>query len=278
MTCRYVTGTRIEVVNPDAPRGRVRFALFDFDGTLSLIREGWQGVMIPFFVEEIRRNSPLEPAESVECVVREFVEKLTGKQTIYQCFRLIEEIERRGGQARTALEYKHEYLRRLGERIQHRLDGLQSGAIRAESLLLPGSREFLSRLETSGIRTYLASGTDLVFVRAEAEALGVARFFGEHIYGALDRYQDFSKQMIIERILAENNLHGPELMVIGDGYVEIENGKDAGGLGIGVASDEANPGQIDSWKRNRLIDAGADMIIPDYSNAVELLKYVRIEL
>ena len=276
MAHTYLTGTRIEVINPDAPRGRVRFALFDFDGTLSLIREGWQGVMIPFFVQELLRCPESESAADVEGVVYDFVEKLTGKQTIYQCFRLIEEIEKRGGAARTALEYKHEYLQRLGDRIRHRLDGLQSGEIPADRLLLPGSIEFLSELRSSGIRMYLASGTDLVYVRAEAEALGVAPFFGEHIYGALDRYQDFSKQMIIERILAENNLHGPELMLIGDGYVEIENGKDAGGLGIGIASDEANPGQVDTWKRNRLIEAGSDLIIPDFSDGTQLLKYVGV--
>ncbi len=276
MALSYLPGTRIEVINPDATRGRVRFALFDFDGTLSLVREGWQGVMIPFFVQELLQCSGSESAMDVESAVREFVEKLTGKQTIYQCFRLIEEIEKRGGTARTALEYKHEYLRRLGDRIRHRVDGLRRGEIPADSLLVPGSRTFLSQLESGGIRMYLASGTDLVYVRAEAEALGVARFFGEYIYGALDRYQDFSKQMIIEQILAKNNLHGPELMLIGDGYVEIENGKDAGGLGIGVASDEANPGQIDCWKRNRLIEAGADVIIPDYSDGTELLKYIGV--
>ena len=41
----------IEIVNPDLPRGRFRSALFDFDGTLSLIREGWPQVMIPMMTE-----------------------------------------------------------------------------------------------------------------------------------------------------------------------------------------------------------------------------------
>ena len=29
----------------------IRYALFDFDGTISLIRQGWQDIMIPYFVE-----------------------------------------------------------------------------------------------------------------------------------------------------------------------------------------------------------------------------------
>ena len=35
----------LEIINPDYSRGRFKFALFDFDGTLSLIREGWQKIM-----------------------------------------------------------------------------------------------------------------------------------------------------------------------------------------------------------------------------------------
>ena len=72
---------------------------------------------------------------------------------------------------------------------------------------------------------YLASGTDSKYVRHEAELLGVAGYFGEHIYGALDDYQKFSKQMIIDRILRENGLHGEELLGFGDGFVEIEEVK-----------------------------------------------------
>ncbi len=124
---------------------------------------------------------------------------------------------------------------------------------------------------------YLASGTDLPYVRDEAAALKIDHYFGERIYGALDDYKRFSKQMIIERILRENDLHGPELAVFGDGYVEIENGKQVGGLAIGVASDERNPGGIDLWKRNRLISAGADVIIRDYADLDSILALLFTE-
>ena len=268
----------MEVINPDAPRGRVRFALFDFDGTLSLIREGWQGVMIPYFVEELSACPGAEGAEIIEATVREFVEKLTGKQTIYQCFQLIEEIEKRGGEPRAPLEYKHEYLRRLNARIRHRLEGLESGEIAPDALLVPGSRALLTRLRESGIRMYLASGTDLCFVDSEARALCLTSFFEGRIYGALDRHQDFSKQMVIEKILRENDLSGPEMLSVGDGYVEIQNCKAVGGAAVGVASDEAQPGGLDGWKRRRLIEAGADIIIPDFSEADRLLDYLGVDV
>ena len=33
------------------PRPEIGYVLFDFDGTLSLIRQGWPEVMVPMFVE-----------------------------------------------------------------------------------------------------------------------------------------------------------------------------------------------------------------------------------
>src|SRR5262249_5689149 len=161
-------------------------------------------------------------------VVREFVETLTGKQTIYQCFRLAEEVQTRGGKPREALEFKHEYLAALWDRIEHWVAGLKAGARDVDGSVLWGTREVLQRVLVRGVTLYLASGTDLKYVKDEAEALQVAHFFRPHVYAALDRYQDFSKKMIIERLLAENGLKGPELLVVGDGYVEIENGKAVG--------------------------------------------------
>ena len=41
----------IEIVHPDIERGQIRHALFDFDGTISLIREGWQEIMETMMIE-----------------------------------------------------------------------------------------------------------------------------------------------------------------------------------------------------------------------------------
>ncbi len=255
----------LEVVNPDRPTGGFKFAVFDFDGTLSLIREGWLNVMIPYFVDELAQTPKCEELGEVERVVRDFVEHLTGKQTIYQCFQLQEEIKRRGGAPKEALDYKYEYLRRLDIRIKDRVEGLSAGTIQHSNLMVPGSVELLQMLERHGVTSFLASGTDHPYVVAEANALGLKPYFGDRMYGALDDYKSFSKQMIINKIIEDNGLQGSELLVIGDGYVEIENGKGSGGYAIGVASFEADPGRVDEWKRERLIRAGADIIIPDYA-------------
>jgi len=258
-----------------APRPGISRVLFDFDGTLSLVRQGWPEVMVPMFVEML----PALPGESDEDRAKlafEDIMRLNGKQTIYQMIQLAERIRERGGHPHEPLWYKHEYLRRLDDRIMHRLDGLRDGSIKPDDLLVHGSRALLEDLTRRGLTLYLASGTDEPFVRREAEMLDVARYFGAHVYGAQDDYKSFSKKMVIERILRENDIHGEELLAFGDGYVEIENTKEAGGLAVAVASDEAanGSGRMDPWKRERLTGVGADVVIPDYRDEAPLLELI----
>src|SRR5437870_7805800 len=89
----------IEIIHPDIPRGRFRSVLFDFDGTLSLIREGWPQVMIPMMVEVLQQTGTAETADELSDKVCEFVMRLNGKQTIYQMIQLADEVRARGGQA-----------------------------------------------------------------------------------------------------------------------------------------------------------------------------------
>ena len=102
--------TDIEILRSDFPRGRFRFVVFDFDGTLSLIREGWPQVMIPMMVEVLRQTGTSETDEQLTEVVEDFVMRLNGRQTIYQMIHLTEEVRHRGGQALEPLVYKHRYL------------------------------------------------------------------------------------------------------------------------------------------------------------------------
>ena len=264
----------IEILRPDLPRGRFRFVLFDFDGTLSLIREGWPQVMIPMMVNELRRAGAKEDDASLAAHVEEFVMRLNGRQTIYQMIQLAEEVSRRGGVAQDPLVYKHRYHDLLMKRIQGRLDDLAAGRARPEDWTVPGSHALLGELKRRGLALYLASGTDLVFVRREAELLGVSEYFGPHIYGALDDYKNFSKKMVVERILAEHGLRGDELLGFGDGFVEIEEIKRAGGVAVAVASDEVRRQGINAWKRDRLIRAGADLVIGDYRRQDRLLEWL----
>ena len=79
--------------------GGFQYAVLDFDGTISLVREGWQGIMVPYFIDELGRapGAKAFSDEEISYKVRDFVTVLTGKQTIYQCIRLAEEITALGG-------------------------------------------------------------------------------------------------------------------------------------------------------------------------------------
>jgi phosphoglycolate phosphatase len=264
----------IEILHPDLPRGRFRFVLFDFDGTLSLIREGWPQIMIPMMVEVLRQTGTAESDAELTAAVEDFVMRLNGRQTIYQMMQLAEEVRRRGGQPLDPLAYKHRYHDLLMARIHSRLADLESGAAAPEQWTVPGSHALLEELRCRGLKLYLASGTDLKYVRREADLLGLTPYFGPHVYGAVDDYQQFSKRMVIERILAENQLPGEELLGFGDGFVEIEEIKRAGGVAVAVASDEVQRRGVHAWKRQRLIRAGADLVIPEYRRHQRLLAYL----
>ena len=82
--------------------------------------------------------------------------------------------------------------------------------------------------------------------------------------------------MVIERILRENQIPGEQLLSFGDGYVEIQNTKEVGGLAVAVASDEAHngSGRFDEWKRKRLLGMGADIVIPDFRDGAALLDCI----
>ncbi|HPO08849.1 MAG TPA: HAD family hydrolase [bacterium] len=272
----FLPGTQIEIINPDIVRGQIQFALFDFDGTLSLIREGWQQVMIPMMVEILKDLNTGESDEELNTIVTDFVTRLTGKQTIYQVIELAEEIKKRGHEPKEPLEYKHQYLDLLWTQIKDRVHGLESGELQPLDWVVPGAMDIVRELHERDITMYLASGTDRPYVMNESGVLGLHPYFGdsERIYGALDDYKSFSKRMIIQKILKDNDLSGPGLVTFGDGYVEIEDTKTVGGIAVGVATNEAERVGIDEWKRNRLIQAGADIIMPDFREAKEVVAYL----
>jgi phosphoglycolate phosphatase len=270
------SSSAIEIIRPNFLRGPLRAALFDFDGTLSLLRRNWQDVMIPMMVEVLLETKTSETAEELAEVVEEFVMQLNGKQTIYQMIQLAEEVSRRGSTPLDPLEYKHRYHDLLWQQVGARVDRVKSGAIDAEEMRVPESRELLKDLQQRGLRLYLASGTDLSYVRDEVALLELDAYFGPHIYGALDDYQNFSKGMIIRRMIEETGLAGENLVGFGDGFVEIEEIKKVGGVAVGVASNEDSRSGINAWKRERLIRAGADLIVGDYRDRNALLQLLEL--
>jgi phosphoglycolate phosphatase len=206
----------LEIIRPGASAARARVALFDFDGTLSLIRSGWVDVMVPMMVEILAGLKTGETEAELRAIVEDFVWRLTGKDTINQMMEFAGHVQKRGGTPLDPLQYKKMYLDLLWVRIRDRVEALRSGKADPEQYLVPGARALLEQLKARGLRLYLAIG-------------------------------------------------------FGDGYVEIEEVKNVGGVAVGVATTEPECVVIDDWKRLRLIGVGADFIVPNFLCQDELM-------
>ena len=254
-----------EISAPDAA-----VAVFDFDGTLSLIRTGWMQVMVPMMVEVLSELRTGESETQLRTVIEDFVWRLTGRETVYQMMALADEVAKRGGTPLDPLLYKRRYLDRLHAVIAGRLTELRGGHCSPDKYLVPGARALLESLQARGLRLYLASGTDEIYMKEEAGLLDVARYFDGGVFGALDDLTAFSKRLLVQKIVTGPGMRGHRILAFGDGYVEIEEVKKVGGIAVGVATTEPDCVAIDEWKRQRLIRVGADFIIPNYLPLDEL--------
>ena len=228
----------IEQVRPGTSAAGARVGLFDFDGTISLIRSGWVDVMVPMMVEILADLKTGESEAELHDLVNEFVWRLTGKETIYQMMEFAEHVSKRGGNALDPLVYKKMYLDRLMHKISGRINALKEGKADPEQYIVPGARELLERLKDQGLKLYLASGTDHANVVEESGLLGVSKYFDGGVFGAQDDLKSFSKKLLIQRIISNTDVAGHQIVGFGDGYVEIEEVKLVGDTAVGVATKE----------------------------------------
>jgi phosphoglycolate phosphatase len=264
----------LEILRPNPAPGRLRQAVFDFDGTLSLVRTGWQQVMADQMAAALRATPGIQAADydeaRLQTLTHEAIYGLAGRPTIIQMEWLVETVREAGGDPLPAEAYKAEYLALLSARVHHLAD-LRAGLVPAGDLRVPGSLEFVSALAARGVSCVIASGTDERGVCEEAEALGFAPYIAE-IRGARGDGLD-AKRVLIDRLTAEHHLAPGELAALGDGRMEMLCARAAGGVAVGVASNEHERQGVNEQKRGVLIAAGADAIIPDFSDLSALMDY-----
>lgn len=278
----YVPDTEFELCGPEVMErlGHIRYAVFDHDGTISSMRQGWEEIMEPVMMKSILGDQ-YETIDSgtfnkVHEKVKDFIQKTTGIQTIFQMEGLVNLVREFGyvpeNEILDKFQYKEIYNDGLMEMVNKRMQKLEAGELSQSDFIMKGAVDFLYQLKERGVTMYLASGTDADDVRHEAEMLGYADLFDGGIYGALRDYTKFSKKMIIEKIIRDNNLRGNELAVFGDGPDEIREGRRAGGVSVGITSNELQRFGHNPAKRPRLVRAGAQLLIPDFSQHKKLIS------
>ena len=277
---RYVKGTEIEIIQDLPDQLNIRHAIFDHDGTLSTLREGWEVIMEPMMIRAVLGPRYDEADETlyhkVVDAIRRYIDKTTGIQTLVQMQGLVELVRQFGCVPEEDIldihGYKALYNAALMEMVRGRTAKLRRGELDITDFQIKNAGPLLEALHRKGIKLYLASGTDEADVAAEAEAMGYAHLFEGRIFGAVGDIKIEAKRIVLERIIRENTLSGPEFVTFGDGPVEIRETRKRGGIAVGVASDEVRRFGLNPTKRARLIRAGADIILPDFSQLDALLK------
>lgn len=268
-------GIQCQLPKPITALPHIRAVLLDFDGTLSLLREGWANVMIPMMLEQLRDCPAFVDSSDSEKHLTEAVLKLNGQATIKQMEFLAAEVKKHGGHPASPSEYKEEYLQRLTQVSDQRKMQIVAGEKSVEDFLVPGSRRMLDVLAETGWPLILASGTDHTALLEEAELLKVGHYFQGEIYGPKSETDGFTKAKVTDAFLQKRGIEGTNLLCIGDGFVETKVTKDREGFAIGVAYEHDSSGEYCEWRRVQLVEAGADVLVPDLSQFDVILSQIR---
>ncbi|MFZ4776086.1 MAG: PfkB family carbohydrate kinase [Terrimicrobiaceae bacterium] len=281
---RNLEQSDIEIIEEPTPNLNIRHAIFDHDGTISTLREGWEKIMQPMMEKAVLGAHDGVLNETllyrVKNRVREFIERTTGVQTITQMHGLVELVNEFGlvpeSEILSPAGYKAVYNEALKAMVDRRLLKLDRGELDISDFTLKGAVPFLRALSGVGVRLYLASGTDEEDVKVETARLGYADVFNGGIYGSVGQVANDAKKVVIDRILEDVGGAFDQLMTFGDGPVEMRETIRRGSYTVGVASDEMRRFGINHVKRNRLIRAGAHLIVPDFSQWERLWEVLRL--
>ncbi len=282
---RYLEKSEIEIINRWPENLQIRHAIFDHDGTISTLREGWELIMAPMMTKAIFGESYKDADENTYRKVRsrvfEFIDRTTGIQTISQMKGLLDLIREfgivPGDNILNQFEYKKIYNHELLLMVRERENKLKSGELSREDFTLKNAVPFLQLLFDRGIKLYLASGTDVEDVKSEAATLGYNHLFGDRIFGAVSGVRTEVKKIVLDEILdAIGESASDSVVTFGDGPVEIRETRKHGGITVGIASNEQKRFGLNEKKRSRLIKAGADIIVPDFTQSQKLLGLLNL--
>ncbi len=281
-TLKNISGTNIEIIRP-FDGSNITTVLFDFDGTLSRERDGWVNLMVAANSGAMAQAIPgISVLEAVEWVIND-IEKTIGIPTYQQMKRLADEISNRSGSSLSLQRYKDIYNDALTSMVKTTHQRFLSGELEIEDLRVPGAIELLTELDRKfGKKAlFLSSGTDIKPIKQSVKILDYEKFFEDRIMaaGLNGNQDDCPKQLIIEKLIAERNLQPGQLLAFGDGVPEIEYANRSGGICVGVLTPDKshyeNRGHFTiEKKRERLIKAGAHLLVTDFTYASKLIDII----
>ncbi|MCQ2142469.1 MAG: PfkB family carbohydrate kinase [Bacteroidales bacterium] len=261
-------------------RPAIEYAVFDNDGTISTFREGWEDVMETCMIDAVTGGKTVSRSEreKIRAYCRDFIIKSTGIQTINQMVMLVDIVRKWGlvpeEEILTAKQYKDIYNTALLKHIHDRLERVRDGRLDPRDATLAGALDFLRTLSENGVKIYLASGTDVDDVKNEAHILGFDKYFTGGIFGSVGDVKNDPKRQVLRDILSKEGVDMEKLAIFGDGPVEMREARSNGALAVGVLSDEKHRYGWNMKKHSRLLYAGSDILIPDFSQYEELANFL----
>ena len=138
-----------------------------------------------------------------------------------------------------------------------------------ESLLIPGSKEFMRYLHQNGIKNYFVTGAVVdksqvppMGMYEEVLALGFEIGEGKEVEDIFGSTWDekIPKEEVMKRLVKELNINGENVLVVGDGRSEITAGVSLGAVTVSILPHSA--------KRQRELhnELGTNMIVCDYTS------------
>jgi len=163
------------------------FALLDHDGTISLLRRGWQEIMLKSIVKDVLEENHIweecsqKRKNDIIQQIEQIIMRTTGIQTLKQMCYFAELVQSTGVNDPKYLDpyfLKKIFLSRLDKEINKRLVRIRKNKNEKNKYILPGAESLLSYMNEQNISIFLTSGTDVDNVKKEANLLGYADYFG----------------------------------------------------------------------------------------------------
>ena len=115
----------IERIGNRLPRPSARAVMFDFDGTVALVRAGWMPIMLDMMMETLGKLGSNHAALRAEA--EDYVARFTGMDTLHQMSAFAEHVRLLGGKPLPAAQYKADFIASLEHERTERLRAVRSG-------------------------------------------------------------------------------------------------------------------------------------------------------